>query len=196
MTISKNNIPVEVSARHIHLCQKDLEKLFGKGYKLKKMKKLFQPGEFAAKETVEIKGKMKRSFNLRVLGPLRKETQVELSKTDAVYLRVLPIPIRDSGDLENTPGALLVGPKGKVNLQRGVINSWRHLHCNPQEAQKIGLKDRDLISMKVNGLGAVTFHNVKVRVEEDSLLCLHLDTDEGNAANIKERGKGEIVSCL
>lgn len=196
MTISKKKIPVEVSARHIHLCQKDLEKLFGKGYKLKKMKKLFQPGEFATKETVEIKGKLGRSFNLRVLGPLRKETQVELSKTDAISLRMLPIPIRDSGDLKGTPGALLVGPKGKINLQRGVINSWRHLHCNPQEAQKIGLKNGDLISMKVNGLGAVTFHNVKVRVEKNSRLCLHLDTDEGNAANIREKGKGEIIPCL
>ena len=128
-----------------------------------------------------------------MLGPLRKETQVELSKTDAISLRIIPIPIRDSGDLKDTPGALLIGPEGKVNLKRGVINSWRHLHCNLQEAQKIGLKDRELISIKVNGLGAVTFHNVKVRVEKNSRLCLHLDTDEGNAANIRERGKSEII---
>ena len=192
--LDKKEISVEISARHIHLSQKDLDKLFGKGHRLKKLKKLFQPREFAAKETLEVRGNSEKILNFRVVGPIQKETQVELSKTDAVALRIAA-PIRDSGNLEGTPGAVLIGPQGKMKLKKGVINNWRHLHCNFKEAQKMGLKDKALISIKVNGLGAVTFHNVRVRLGKRSRPCLHLDTDEGNAADIKARGKGKIILC-
>jgi len=188
----KKEIPIEVSARHIHLCQKDMEALFGKGYKLKKLRDLFQPGDFAVKEILEIKTNSGKSLNLRVVGPIRKETQIELSKTDAILLG-MNSPIRDSEDLKGTPGAILIGPKGKIRLKQGIINAWRHIHCNFKEAKKFGLKNKTLISVKVNGLGSITFHNVKVRVEKKSRLCLHLDTDEGNAANIVKKGKGIIL---
>jgi len=190
--ILKKKIPIEVSARHIHLCQKDLEALFGKGYRLKKVRNLFQPGEFAAKEILEVKGNSEKSLNFRVIGPVRKETQIELSKTDAILLGINP-PIRGSGDLKGTPSAVLIGSKAKIKLKQGVINNWRHIHCNFKEAKKIGLKDKMLVSIRVNGLCALTFHNVKVRVKKRSRLCLHLDTDEGNAANIKTKGSGEIL---
>lgn len=188
----KIKIPIEISARHIHLCQKDLEKLFGKRYRLKKLRDLFQPGDFAAEEILEIKTGSGKSLNLRVVGPIRDQTQVELAKTDAILLGMNP-PIRDSGDLEGTPGAALIGPKGRIKLRCGVINVWRHIHCNFEEAKKLDLKDKMLVSVKVNGLGSITFHNVRVRVEKESRLCLHLDTDEGNAANIIKKGEGMII---
>ncbi len=190
--IIKKAVPVEVSARHIHLSLKDLERLFGRGYRLKKMYSLFQPGEFAAKESLAVKGNSKKTLNFRVVGPLRKKTQVELSKTDAIALRI-KAPIRESGDLKNTPGALLIGPEGKLKIKEGVINNWRHLHCSKKQAKGLGLKDKMLVSARVNGLGAVTFHNVKVKLSQRARLCLHLDTDEGNAANIKTKGKGQII---
>jgi len=189
----KEKIPIEVSARHIHLCQKDLEALFGKRYKLKKLRNLFQPGEFAAKEVLEVKGNSEKSLNFRVIGPVRKETQVELSKTDAILLGIKP-PVRESGNLKGTPGVTLIGPQGRIKIKQGVINNWRHIHCNLKKAKELGLKDKMLVSIKVNGLCAVTFHNIKVRVKKKSFLSLHLDTDEGNAANIQTRGEGEIIS--
>ena len=185
-------IPIEVSARHVHLCQKDLEALFGKKYQLKKMKDLFQPGEFAAKETLEVRGNSGKSLNFRVLGPVRKKTQIEISKTDAILLETKSL-IRESGDLRGTPGATLTGPEGKIRLKQGIINAWRHIHCNFKEAEELGLKDKTLVSVKVNGACSITFHNVKIRVGERSRLCLHLDTDEGNAANIAKNGEGVIL---
>jgi len=185
-------IPIEVSARHIHLSQKHLETLFGKGYKLKKMKTLNQPREFATKETLDLQGPSRKLSNVRVMGPIRKETQVELSKTDAIYLRI-PAPLKDSGDLKGTPGITLIGPKNKIKLRRGVINTWRHIHCNPKEAKKLGLKDGELVSVKTKGESSVTFHNVKIRVEKKARLSMHLDTDEGNAAGITEKGRGQLL---
>ncbi len=190
-TIVKN-VPIEVSARHIHLCSKDRDRLFGQGYQISKLYNLHQPGEFAARETVLIRGKSDRTLTLRVIGPIREQTQVELSKTDAIALR-LDAPIRVSGDLKGTPGALLTGPKGRVRLKRGVINSWRHVHCSFKKAEKLGLKQGMIISAYLGGLGAVTFHNVKVRLTEKARFSLHLDTDEGNAANIKKTARGKII---
>jgi len=188
----KKKIPIEVSARHIHICQKDLEVLFGKGYKLKKLRDLFQPGDFAAKEILEVKTSSEKSLNLRIVGPVRERTQIELSKTDAILLGI-NAPIRNSDDVKGTPGATLIGPKGNIKIKQGVINAWRHIHCNLKEAKELGLKDKMLVSVKVTGRGSITFHNVLVRVEEKSLICLHLDTDEGNAANITGKGEGEIL---
>jgi len=190
--ILKKAIPIQVSARHVHLCPKDLAALFGKGHRLKKLKNLYQPGEFTTEGILKVKGNSGKSLNFRVLGPNRKKTQIEISKTDAILLGIRSL-IRDSADLKGTPGAVLTGPRGEIKLKQGVINSWRHIHCNLQEAKGLGLKDGALISVRVNGLCAVTFHNVKVRVEKKSRLCLHLDTDEGNAANIQAEGSGEII---
>lgn len=188
----KKEIPIEVSARHIHLCQKDLEALFGKGYELKKLRALFQPGEFAAEEIVEVKGGSGKSLNFRVVLPVRGETQIELSKTDAILLGINS-PVRESGDFLKTPGAILTGPIGKIKLEHGVINAWRHIHCSPAEVQKLGLKENKPVSVRVGGTCATTFHNIKVRIKEGSRLCLHLDTDEGNAANILAKGRGELI---
>lgn len=185
-------IPIEVSAKHIHLCKKDLEALFGKGYQLKQLKKLTQPKEFAAKETLDIQVKSRKIPNVRVIWPIRKETQVELSHTDGIFLRI-KLPVRDSGDFKGTPGAILISSKGKVKIKKGVINAWRHIHCNPKEAKKLGLRDGMLVSVKTKGRCSVSFHNVKVQVEANSRLCMHLDTDEGNAACITKKGEGIIL---
>ena len=190
--ILKEKISIEVSARHIHISKKDLEKLFGKGYQFKKLRDLTQPGEFAATETLDIQVGSKKLKDLRIVGPLRRETLIELSQTDAFVLGLKP-PIREMDDLKGTPGAVLIGPKGEIKIKRGIINNWRHIHCNFKEAKEFGLKDKILVSVKVNGIGSITFHNVKVRVEKRSRLCLHLDTDEGNAANITKKGEGIIL---
>jgi len=188
----KNKIIIEISARHIHLCQKDLESIFGKGYELKKLKHLSLTGEFAAKETLGIQIGKRILSGVRIIGPIRKETQVELSHTDAVLLRI-HAPVRKSGDIRNTPGAVLIGPKKKIKIRHGLINAWRHIHCNPKEAQKLGFKNGMLVSVKTNGICSITFHNVRVEVGESYNLCMHLDTDEGNAACILKNGKGTIV---
>jgi len=186
-------IPIEISARHIHLCQRHLEKLFGKGYKLKKLKNLSQPGDFSAKETVIIKAGKREIRKVRIVGPLRKETQVELSKTDAVNLKINP-PILLSGNLKKSAGGVvLVGPKGKVFLKKGVIIAKRHIHCHPKEAADLGLKDKDEVSLRVKGERGITFHNVAIRIKDNYKLCCHLDTDEGNAAGINKKSFGFIV---
>ncbi len=183
---------IEISARHIHLSQKDLEKLFGKGYRLKKMKMLSQPGEFAAKETLNIQAGSRKILGVRILGPARKETQVELSRTDAIYLKLNP-PVRISGDLKKTPGIILISPKKKIKIKRGVIIAQRHIHCQTKEAEKLGLKNGTVVSVRVKGERAITFHNVKIRTNKNFRLYMQVDTDEGNAAGIRIKGKGEII---
>ena len=185
-------IPIETSARHVHLSWEDLEALFGKGYQLKKMKNLSQPREFAAKEEIDIEANKRKILGIRILGPIRRETQVELSHTDLIYLRLKPM-VKESGDIKGTSGALLIGPKGKVKLKKGVINAWRHIHCNPGEAERFGLKNRDLVLVRTKGICSVTFHNVRVRVNKNYRLAMHVDSDEGNAACIPKRGEGFIV---
>ncbi len=188
----EGEIPIEISARHVHLCKKDAEELFGKDFELKKEKDLFQPGEYATDKTVKLKGNSELALTARVIIPLREESQVEISKTDAIKLGV-DAPIRDSGDLEETPGITLISTESQIDLDRGVINNWRHLHCNPEEAEMMNLENDSLISVFVGGVGSVTFHYVKVKVHENYKLCLHLDTDEGNAADIDKKGKGVII---
>jgi len=190
-------VPVEVSARHIHLSQKDLETLFGSGYQLKKKKILTQPCDFAAEETLSIKNNSNILENVRVVGPVRENTQVEINRTDAVKLGVNP-PVRLSGDVEGSSAVTVVGPKGEVNLEKGLIIAERHIHCATDEAKKLKLKNittlknGDKVSVKIEGQRPVTFHNVRVRVGNDYKLCLHLDTDEGNAAGINKTGIGTI----
>lgn len=185
-------IPVEVSARHIHLSKKDLEALFGKGYQLKKLRKLTQFDEFAAKEKLDIQVKSRKIPNVRIIGPVRKETQIELSHTDGVFLRI-KLPVRASEDLKGTPGATLIGPKGKIKIKKGVINAWRHIHCSPKKAKELGFKNGMLVSVKTKGICSVIFHNVKVQVKPNCRLCMQLDTDEGNAACIIKKGEGIIL---
>lgn len=184
-------ILVEVSARHIHLSQKHLEKLFGKNYKLKKLKDLTLPGEFAAKEKVEIKNKNgKNKLFLRIIGPARKNTQVELSITDAINLEIKPT-IRVSGKILHTPGAILKGPKGKVILKRGVIIAQRHIHCTKEDAKRLKLKNT--ASVKIKGKRELIFNKIKVRKNNNYKLVMHIDTDEGNAAGVNKKTKGIIL---
>ena len=185
-------ISIEVSARHIHLCKKDLEVLFGKGHQLKKLKDLTQPEEFAAKERLDIQVKSRKISNVRIIGPVRRETQVELSHTDGVFLKI-DLPVRESEDLKATPGATLIGPNGIIKIKRGVINAWRHIHCSPKEAEELGFKNRMLVSVKTKGICSITFHNVRVRVKPNHRLYMQLDTDEGNATCIIKKGEGIIL---
>lgn len=186
-------IPIEISARHIHLSKKDLEVLFGKGYKLKKLKPLTQLGEFAAKETLDVAKNGKKLLKVRVVGPERSKTQVEMSFTDAFSLGILDLPVMKSGSVKGSPGALLIGKKGKLQLKEGLISSQRHIHLNTAEVKKLKLKNGQLVSIKVLGKRAVTFHNVLIRVSESGKLCLHLDTDEGNAAGVIKKGEGILL---
>ena len=185
-------IPIEVSARHIHLSQEDLDKLFGKGYKLKKLKKLSQLSDFAAKETLDIQAGVKKILKVRVVGPVRKETQVELSMTDAVFLGISP-PVRKSGDLKVSPGIVLIGPKRKIKIKKGVIIPWRHIHCSTKEAKVLKLKNGMMVSLKIKGARSLTFHNIRVRINKNYRLYMHLDTDEGNAAGITKEGEGKVI---
>lgn len=185
-------IPVEVSARHVHICQKDLEALFGAGHELNKIKQLFQPSEFACQETVDIEINSNVLKNIRIVGPVREKTQVEISLTDAVNLKINP-PVKLSGDLENSEAFSLIGPKGSVGLSEGLIIAKRHLHCGTEEAKKLGFKNNDKISVEISGERKIIFKEVVVRVKDNYKLCVHLDTDEGNAAGINKIGEGEII---
>ncbi len=185
-------IPVEVSARHCHLSKEDLEKLFGAGYELKKIKQLSQPSDFACEETIDILSGSKKIEKARVVGPEREQTQVEISKTDALFLGVNP-PVRLSGDLSDSVGIKLIGPNGQVDLEKGLIIALHHIHCTKDDAQALGLKDRDAVAVKIESERPVTFYDVLVRIRDDYKLCLHLDTDEGNAAGINKIGEGTII---
>jgi len=186
------NVLVEVSARHIHLSEKDKEKLFGRDYQLQVMRRLSQPSEFACQETLTIQVNNKKIERVRVVGPFREKTQVEISQTDAVFLGIEP-PLRLSGDLKGSLPVTLIGPKGVVHLKEGLILAQRHLHCAPQEALKLGIRDRQSVAVEIKGSRALIFYNVKVRAKEGYSLAVHLDTDEGNAAGIKKKGRGLIL---
>ena len=186
-------IPIEISARHLHLCQKDLATLFGKGYKLNKKNNLIQPGQFAARETVSIRFGKREIPKIRIVSPLRSKTQLEISLTDAFNLG-MKVPIRKSGDLKGTPGILIIGPRNNLVLKEGVIVAWRHIHASLAEAKKRGIKNKDLVSVKIKGTRAITFYHVMVRVRKDYRLSMHLDTDEGNAAGITKKGIGTLIS--
>ena len=185
-------IPIEVSARHCHLSQKDLENLFGKGFQLKKEKQLNQPSDFAAEEVLDIQVGDKKISNVRIIGPIREATQVEISKTDAIFLGTNP-PVNSSGDLSDSCEIDLIGPMGTIRLNKGLIIAKRHIHCSTKEADDFGLKNDSLVSVKVEGERSITFHNVKIRIKDDYKLCMHIDTDEGNAAGISKTASGAIL---
>lgn len=193
--MKKKELPIVtgVSNRHVHLSREDVETLFGKDYQLTPIKDLGQPGQFACKETVIIVGPKGAIEGVRVLGPERKETQVEISLTDAFKIGVMP-PVRDSGDLEGTPGITIVGPKGSVVKQRGVILAKRHIHMHTNDAEKFGVKDKDIVKVIVEkGERRVIFDDVLIRVSEKFALEFHVDTDEANAALLKT---GDLVFIL
>ena len=184
---------VEVSARHIHLNREDMDILFGEGSELHSIKDLSQPGQFASDEKVLLKGP-KGSATVRVLGPLRPETQVELSLTDERSLGVKAM-VRESGDLEGTTGGLtLVGPKGEKEITSGVIAAKRHIHMTPADAEAYGVNNGDIVGVKIETDGrSVVFGDTVIRVSEKYALAMHIDTDEANAAAISGTAQGEIV---
>ncbi|MEO0787860.1 MAG: acetate/propionate family kinase [Bacteroidota bacterium] len=189
---TKPAIPIAISARHIHLRQETLDQLFGKNYELTVRKWLSQPGQFAAEETVTIVGPRNRIEGVRILGPVRSVDQVEVSRTDEFFLGV-DAPIRESGKVENSPGIHLIGPAGELTLKQGLICAWRHIHMTPEDAVQFGVKDRDIVEVAVeNGDRGLTFGNVLVRVSEKYVLEMHIDTDEGNAAEIYPGDEGVL----
>jgi acetate kinase len=184
-------IPVSTSAHHVHLSQKDFEILFGKGKMMVPHSELSQPGQFAAVETVNLIGPKGRIDHVRILGPARKESQVEISRTEQFKLGI-DAPIRDSGDLEGTPGIIIEGEHGTLKLDKGVICAKRHIHMSPAEALSLGLRDKDVVMVKVKGVRELIFGDVLVRVHPDYRMDMHLDTDEANAAQISEGTVGYI----
>jgi putative phosphotransacetylase len=177
-------LAVHASARHMHVSREDLDQLFGPGYELTVDRPLYQEGNFAAKEMVALIGPRSRLIsNLRILGPLRSRSQVELAFTDAVSLG-LDVPIRLSGDLDGTPGAFVMGPRGMVELKEGVIRAAMHVHMGPQDAAFYGVEHGDLMKLRVGGDAGVTFEKVRVRVGQDYRLDVHMDTDEANACGL------------
>jgi len=183
---------VNVSARHAHVTQEDLERLYGAGHKLTPFKWLYQDGFFAAEETVTFIGPRQRVINnLRILGPCRDHSQVELSFTDAVQMG-LDIPVRKSGDHRDSPGAYLIGPKGMVKLERGVIRHQRHVHMCQREADFYGVKDGDFMKLRVVSDCPAVMEEVLVRVSQGAKLEVHIDTDEGNAVNLAKAKRLEL----
>lgn len=190
---SNNTVPVGVSNRHIHLSTADLETLFGAGYELTPIKDLSQPGQFACKETLTIVGPSLRPIeNVRVLGPVRKASQVEISRTDSFTLKVKP-PVRESGDIAGSAPVTIIGPKGVVTLKEGCIIANRHIHMSTDEGAAFGLSDGQYVDVEVSGERRTKFYDVQVRVHKDFRLEMHIDTDDANAAGIGNGAKVKIV---
>lgn len=185
-------VMVEISARHLHVSQQDLETLFGKGYTLTPKKDLSQPGQFACEEKVTIVG-AKSQLKASILGPVRPETQVEISLTDARAIGV-SAPIRESGDVAGSGACKLVGPCGEVELTQGVIAAKRHIHMTPADAEKYNIKDKQIVNVKINSDGrSLVFGDVIARVSPSYALAMHIDTDEANAALVGGNCIGEIL---
>ena len=188
-----SQILVETSARHIHVTKETLEVLFGKGHELTKKKDLSQPGQYACEERVTVVGPKKELANVSILGPCRNADQVELSATDARSIG-LPIVIRESGDVAGTPGCKLVGPCGEVEIKEGVIVAKRHIHLTPETAEKLGVKNKDIVWVRVNTPERkAVLGDVVVRVSESFADAMHIDTDESNAIGATPELYGEIV---
>jgi propanediol utilization protein len=190
-----NPLVVNISARHCHLTEEHVEVLFGKGRTLTPIKDLYQDGYYAAEETVAIVGPRRRMLpEVRVLGPCRGDSQVELAFTDSISLG-LDIPVRISGDIQGTPGCLLVGPAGSLELKQGVIRAMRHVHMSPADMAYYGVHDKDLMELRIESPGCTTvLENVSVRGGDDKIkLEVHLDTDEGNAINLEQATCVELI---
>ena len=186
-------IPVGISNRHIHLSREDLDTLFGAGYELTPIKDLSQPGQYACKEQLTIIGPSMRPIEgVRVLGPIRKESQVEISVTDSFVLKVKP-PVRESGSLVGSAPITIIGPKGIVTLKQGCIIANRHIHMSDEEGKVFGLNDGDYVTVEIDGERRTTFYDVQVRVNKAFRLEMHIDTDDANAAGIGNGFKVKIV---
>ena len=185
-------VVANISNRHIHLCAADMEKLFGAGHTLKKVKDLMQPGEHACEEIVTITGPRSSIERVRILGPLRTVTQVEISLTDSIKIGV-KAPVRSSGNVQGSASIVITGPAGKVELAEGCIVAKRHVHMTPADADFYGIKDNEIISIKCGGDRGLIFDNVVARVSDRMALECHLDTDEANAAGIRS---GDMIIIL
>lgn len=191
---TRNPLVVNISARHVHLTQEHVEVLFGPGAKLTPEKDLYQDGYYAAKETVAVVGPRRRMLpNVRVLGPCRSDSQVELAFTDGISLGI-DLPVRISGDVKGTPGCVLMGPHGVVELKQGVIRAMRHVHMGPEDLEYYGVKDGDMLHLRIESPGCTTvLEDLAVRAGRGIKLEVHLDTDEGNAVNLEKAAKVELV---
>jgi len=185
-------VSIEISARHVHLSQKDFEILFGKNYQVNYLKPLSQKGQYSCKETVDLITKTSELKKVRLIYPNRKQTQIEISKTDAYKLGLNP-PIRRSGKIAKSEKITIVGPKGKIKLNEGVIIAARHIHTSPEDAKKYNLADDQKVSVAINGDRALTFHNVIVRIDPSFVWRFQIDTDEANAAGIENNAVGEVI---
>jgi Propanediol utilization protein len=187
------NVIIEGSGRHLHVTEADLESLFGKGHVLDVKKNLSQPGQFATSSRVDIVGPKGTIKGISILGPCRKATQIELSFTDA-RITGLDCPVRESGDLAGTPGCTLIGPAGQVELKEGVIIAKRHIHMTPEDAEKAGVKDKQIVQVKVGGARGLIFDEVVCRISPDYATYMHVDYDEINAASLFGKDpEGEII---
>ena len=186
-------IIIETSARHAHMSKNDFEAIFGKKAKLTKFRQLSQPHNYAANEKIILRVNKNKLRNVRIVGPFREKTQIEISKTDAYNLGIVALA-RESGDLEGTPGLIIVGPKGKIKTHNGVILAHRHIHASPSDAKKYKVKHRQLVSVKFDGPKSVTFHNVLIRVDKTFTWRMQIDTDEANAAGVDEKHNiGKVI---
>lgn len=190
---SKRQLSVGISGRHLHLTREVLDQLFGRGYELTKLRDLSQPGEFAANETVTIVGPPGRAIEgVRIIGPTRKYTQAELSRSDGIRLGI-ELPIRKTGDLAGTPGLTIVGPHGTVVLREGAMRASRHIHMTAADGARFELADGQIVKVRVGGPASLTFDNVVVRVSDRYALDFHINTDDANAAGLKTGDLVEIV---
>ena len=188
-----NPLVVNVSARHMHVSQESLDVLFGPGSKLSKLKDLYQEGEFASEQLVNIIGPRNRMIpSVRILGPIRNYTQIELSYTDGIFMGI-DLPLRTSGDHQDTPGMVVVGPYGALNMKNGVIRAMRHVHMNQADMAHYSVKDGDMMKLAVAGPCGVTFDNLRVREHPRVRLEVHIDTDEGNACDLESATRIELI---
>lgn len=188
----KKTLPIALSNRHIHVSQEDLDQLFGEGYELTKLKDLSQPGQYACEEKVDAVGPRGEIKGVRILGPVRPDTQFEISVSDAFKLGVKS-EIRNSGEIEDTPGVKLVGPKGEVTMDKGVIVAARHIHMHTDDAKELGVTDKEVVDIKVGGPRGLVFNEVLVRVADSFALEMHVDVEEGNASGVKN---GQLVELV
>lgn len=188
----KKMLPAALSNRHIHLTEDHIEILFGKGHDLIKLRDLSQPGQYACEEKVDLVGSKNTIKGVRVLGPPRPKTQVEISLSDGFVLGVIP-PVKDSGDIAGSPGIKIVGPDGEVEIQEGLIVAARHIHMDTSDAKVFGVVDKQRVKVRTTGFRALIFENVLMRVDDKFALEMHVDMDEGNAAGLKNGDMVELI---
>ncbi|AFJ45866.1 phosphate propanoyltransferase [Shimwellia blattae] len=192
LSASSPAIPVGISNRHVHLARRDVEALFGEGYSLTPLRPLRQPGQFAAKECVTVVGPKGSLTGVRVLGPARPESQLEVSRADCFALGI-QAPLRESGQLDNAASALLIGPAGHIELHSRVICAWRHIHMSPRDARLLNVCNGQKVSVRSQGERQLTFDEVVVRVRDDFALEFHIDTEEANAAGLKNGAQVTLI---